>query len=415
MKAGIPAARREPLSPTGPQPRSRSGSRPRLAFLTAADPRDQRAWSSAYFCMAQALQRQCGEISLLGPVQVRILTIIGKAFNLASRRVLGRGCAYFHTIAISRAYGRAFSKKLKRQGYDVIFAPNAAAEIAFLQSDVPIIYQSGATFALLHNYYPNFSRLWGFSARAGNLIEQRAIGKASALVYPSEWAADSAIRHYQADPNRIHILQSGANLTTVPEAAQVLGRPATQKCRLLFVGVDWVRKGGPVAFETLIRLRELGIDAELLVCGCTPPVIYAHDKLTVFPYLDKNRSDQRRDLTTLFMRANFLLLPTRQENYGFVLCEANAFGVPVVATRTGGISSIVIDGLNGYLLPVSATGADYAELIARVYMDGQQYERLVRGSRREYEERLNWDTWAIGVREVVEGVVEGAHGKPRLQ
>ena len=42
------------------------------------------------------------------------------------------------------------------------------------------------------------------------------------------------------------------------------------RCHLLFLEVDWVRKGGDIAFETLLKLEELDMQAELLVCGCAP-------------------------------------------------------------------------------------------------------------------------------------------------
>ncbi|WP_137463714.1 glycosyltransferase, partial [Escherichia coli] len=45
-----------------------------------------------------------------------------------------------------------------------------------------------------------------------------------------------------------------------------------------------------------------------------------------------------------------LLLPTIADCYGMVFCEAAAFGLPVVATDTGGVSSIVINERTGILI-----------------------------------------------------------------
>src|SRR5436190_335365 len=82
---------------------------------------------------------------------------------------------------------------------------------------------------------------------------------------------------------------------------------------------------------------------------------------------------QRRQLEKLFETSDFLLLPTRSECYGMVFCEASAYGLPSITTDTGGISGAVKDGENGFMLPLSARGQEYAEAIAKVYLDDQLY------------------------------------------
>ncbi|MCI0596961.1 MAG: glycosyltransferase family 4 protein, partial [candidate division Zixibacteria bacterium] len=95
------------------------------------------------------------------------------------------------------------------------------------------------------------------------------------------------------------------------------------------------------------------------------------------------------------------LLPTRYECYGVVFCEAAAFGLPVITTDTGGVSGVVREGENGYLLPYEAGGADYAQLIAEICADENRYNELVQKSRKEFEDRLNWDTWAQTVKRLL--------------
>lgn len=76
-----------------------------------------------------------------------------------------------------------------------------------------------------------------------------------------------------------------------------------------------------------------------------------------------------------------------------VFCEANAFGLPVIARNTGGIPEIVRQGENGFMLPNTARGDAYAETIAQIYQDDQRYTELVISSRAAFDTRLNWDTW----------------------
>lgn len=89
-----------------------------------------------------------------------------------------------------------------------------------------------------------------------------------------------------------------------------------------------------------------------------------------------------------------------------VLAEANAFGLPVITTQTGGIPSIVREGENGFMLPLSARGSDYAKVIAEVYQDEQRYIELVISSRVAFEQRLNWDAWGIAFTNSVKAMLD---------
>ena len=118
--------------------------------------------------------------------------------------------------------------------------------------------------------------------------------------------------------------------------------------------------------------------------------------------------EERRRFERLWTEADFFILPSRCECAGVVYCEAAAYGLPSLATRTGGVPSIVAEGRNGYTLPPAEGGEAYAERIASLVDDPAAYEALCESSRREFEERLNWDSWGKRVRDVVlEGCMQG--------
>jgi glycosyltransferase involved in cell wall biosynthesis len=137
-----------------------------------------------------------------------------------------------------------------------------------------------------------------------------------------------------------------------------------------------------------------GVDAELVVVGCVPPAEIKHDKLIVIPYLNKNVPQERKKLDKLFLSSHFFILPTRADCSPIVTCEANAFGLPVLTTDVGGIPTIIKEGKNGYMLSLSASGDDYADLIIENFSEESVYDNLRHSSRKEYETRLNWDKWA---------------------
>lgn len=367
----------------------------KIAFLTPGNPADRRSWSGIDYYMSHALQKHCGDVYYLGPVNPKIRLAFGKIINKASSILLNRRYAYLHSFLLAKGYAASLQRRLARSPADLVFVPSASPVVAFLDTELPMAYLSGATFALMQSYYPQFSRMLPISIREGHAIEQSAIDRAGVLIYPTEWPARSAVSDYHADRSKIHIAPYGANLdeSDVPSEDVILRSRRSERCSLLFMGVDWERKGGAIAFDALCRLNDMGIDAELTVCGCIPPSEFAHKKMKVIPFLDKNDPDQRRQIGELFLGSNFLLVPTRSECFGVVFCEASAFGLPSISTNTGGVSGVVTDGENGYLLSVDAGGGDYASLIAEIYLDEKRYRTLVQTSRSAFNDRLNWDEW----------------------
>jgi len=259
-------------------------------------------------------------------------------------------------------------------------------EIAHLNTDLPIIYFSDLVWADLVEYYPQFSSMSSFAIAEGDRIEDAAIHRAAAVVYPSDWAVDGARKHYGASPGTTFKVCFGANLSPVPTREEALNHPLSGPVRLLLAGVDWERKGGAIAFECLTSLGERGVDAELTVCGCVPPQQYQHPKLRVVPFLDKNDPEQQKKLAQLFLESNFLLFPTRADATPIATCEASAYGLPALVTDTGGTRGSVREGLNGFLLPMEARGGDYADLILKTIADPAGYRELVASSRDQFEQ-----------------------------
>src|SRR6185436_19996994 len=111
---------------------------------------------------------------------------------------------------------------------------------------------------------------------------------------------------------------------------------------------------------------------------------------------------ERRQLTQLLLEAHFLLQPTRSESLGVVYCEASAHGTPSVASATGGTGGVIFEGENGFRLPLSAGASEYADLIQQWLADRGRYLHLVASTRNVFDTRLNWDTWAAGMKRIFE-------------
>jgi glycosyltransferase involved in cell wall biosynthesis len=82
-----------------------------------------------------------------------------------------------------------------------------------------------------------------------------------------------------------------------------------------------------------------------------------------------------------------------------------AFGVPAIGSPVGGIPTIIRNGENGFLPPLTATPADLAALIRDTLASPQSYRRLGREARDDYRTRLNWDSFGARLNETVAALV----------
>lgn len=376
-------------------------SRLRIAYLTQLDPLDKRSWSGGLYSMGKALQQHCGDVTFLGPLDFPALSLLSKIRAKLSLVLFKKRCAHSVSLAVAMHWGREVTQKLAGNKFDVIVAAGGGVEIAYLETSVPIVLVGDSTLAQLVDYYPWYTHLSRRSICEIGAIEQQVFKKVRAAIMSSDWAAHSAIQDYSVDPEHVYRVSFGANVATVPTREIADARKPSSICRLLFMGVEWERKGGNIAFETLLKLEKMGIEAELLVCGCVPPGGLTHPRMTVIPFLDKNDERQARELEMLYASTTFFILPTRADCTPFVFGEAAAFGLPVITSDTGGVADVVRDGENGYVLPFEARGETFATLIADLYRDEQRYLRLVQSSRAAYDERLNWDVWGCQVHDIL--------------
>jgi len=373
----------------------------RVAFLTREDPRDRRAYSGVHFHMMRALERHGARVHAIGPVPSPRLGTV-RFFDHLLGKVTGRHIDWLHSRWVARGFARRIASWLETVDCDALFAPVGSSMIAYLETDRPIVYVADATFALLEGAYPVFSRLLPSSSRQAHEIEQRAIDRSARIVYASEWAAASARRDYQCDPEKIRVEPFGCNLDIVPARSVAESRTVGSPVRLLFIAAEWERKGGDVAIEVLDALETSGVDAELRVIGVRPP--HSHPRIEALGFLDKNDPEQAGLYERELEQATVLLAPTRHDCSPMVYAEAAAFGLPCVTSNVGGVSSLVLDGRTGHVLPAEANGRRYAEAIRGLVESPAAYRAMAIAARERYEQDLNWDRWGRAMAEILREV-----------
>jgi glycosyltransferase involved in cell wall biosynthesis len=122
-------------------------------------------------------------------------------------------------------------------------------------------------------------------------------------------------------------------------------------------------------------------------------------------FVDKSTAEGRARFDELFGGSHFLMLPARAEAFGVVLCEAGSYGVPAIASRAGGIPTIIRDNINGRLFDIE-DAESMSNAIRSLMQDRAQYESLARSSFSEYQQRLNWDVAGRTVKHLLQQVLQ---------
>ncbi|HNR20468.1 MAG TPA: glycosyltransferase family 4 protein [Bacteroidia bacterium] len=364
-----------------------------IAYITIEDPTHKHSWSGTNYYIMQSLRKHIGDVEIFGPVKPFFILFFLRAINFLTLKLFSKRFDYRHSVFLSKVYGRMLTRKLNKKKYDLIIAPTGNALLAYVKTSVPMVYIGDRTVKGAYNYHEQFRNLFTFSFMQSAYVDSLTLHKSAMISFPSVWAAQSAVAEYGVPDAKVKMIPFGANFDIAPPPNN-FKRKKEDPIKLLFTGVNWKDKGGDIAFETLLALEEAGVKSQLVVCGCNPPAHIKHPNLLVEGFLNKEDSRQHKKLINHFRTADFFILPTRFEAYGLVFCEAAAYSVPVLATRTGGIPTIVIENETGFLFKLSDRGKVYADKICEVISSYNLMAHLKLQSYNRYNNVLNWDSWA---------------------
>lgn len=357
--------------------------------------------------MYQALAHEFAEVVHLGPLQALEQPFKNK------KLLYSKALQQQYLADLEPLLHRCLSAEVERKlagivGLDAIISPGCFPyPNVFLNAKVPVFLWADATFAGLCEIFPDYQQLCKENIWCGSQIQQLAIDKAARTIFASSWAADSAVETYDADRNKVRVIPYGANIqSTIANDTHLQSvleaRAKTKNCRLLMVARRWEAQNGNFAFAVVKALCAAGIDVTFTLAGCDmPPSVEHHavSGLTVeaYPTLNKHPVHGDQSYTALLASAHFLLHPSASTCFGIAMCEANAWGLPVLCQNAGGASSVITHGKNGYIFDTAATPEAYAEAILSAISSKESYSALCMQSWQEYRSRLNWKTAASEV------------------
>lgn len=244
-------------------------------------------------------------------------------------------------------------------------------------------------------------------------IERSAVRDSDAIVAASDIEADDLVELYDADPRRVTVIPCGVDPDVFRpmrqvDAREVLGRDQCERL-VLFVGRIEQIKGIDVLLDGLGALFRRRPDLRNEIClvvvgGALDPtddapetekleelrrLVHQHRMEDVVDFVGS--VDQRR-LAVWYAAADVCAVPSLTESFGLVALEAMACGTPVVATRVGGLQTVVEDGVSGLLVPPGDPNS-LAGAIEQVLMDQRLRMHLAHGAR-DRAEHFTWKQMA---------------------
>lgn len=385
----------------------------KILYITTFKTNNSIASSGTVNAVKNALELAGNEVIVIDDLKRPILW---KIIEKIIRKITKKNFDIVREPSVLKKFDKEIQKKSSQIDYDIVFSQSSIL-CAYYSGKKPIVFYTDATLGGMLNYYWDEKKWVKSNLKHAKQVENLAIKNVDKVILASQWAVDTAVKFHNANPQKCIAINRGANIVHQLKNSDIeeniLNRTILTRSghyKMLFVGRDWERKGGPVALEIVIELNKRGKNTKLVVVGCNP-LIDDHGKeyIEIVGFLNKDDPGQNQKLQKLYLNADFYLQPSRQECQGIAYAEASAFGLPVIATNTGGVSDIVT-AQNGILMEYNAQISEYADSILYYLENPQKYYILSMSAFKFYQTTLNWTSVGERLTKVLEEIVKKGNG-----
>jgi D-inositol-3-phosphate glycosyltransferase len=220
--------------------------------------------------------------------------------------------------------------------------------------------------------------------------------------------------YYGADTARIAVIPPGVDTTVFRPLEQAASRRKLglgPGRLLLYVGRLERLKGVDILLRAFAQLEHPeGVRLLIVGGGSNSPELDrlrsiasglgTSDRVSFFG------SVAHEDLPAYYSAADICVLPSYYESFGLAALEAAACGRPVVASKVGGLPTVVLDGRTGYLVAWQCPGPFVSRL--ELLLANDRLRREMGESARRHAESLTWDHAAESLLALFEGLASRA-------
>ncbi len=308
---------------------------------------------------------------------------------------------------------------------------------------VPMVHMS---HTLAHPKNSAVQQAWEREPLTRLEVEREVLQQSDGLIAESQASKDHMMQDYGVTPESIRVIPCGVDPSVFhpqdrAQARQLLG-VSPDVPLLLFVGRLQPLKG----IDTLIRsaqwVHQVHPDVQVLIVGGGREPGDAHEtqerqrlqdltaELGLTHQIQFITAQPQEALTQYYAAADVFVMPSHYESFGMVVLEAMACGIPVVASKVGGLASTVLHGETGFLAPVGddrafahaiqnvlATPSMRQSMSQAAYHRAQAFTwpRIVERTQRLYQRLLRQYTAGKSQPAVLSGVPAAVHAGARTR
>lgn len=293
----------------------------------------------------------------------------------------------------------------EKDNFDFVLQVGSKHGVSTKESTIPYVIYTDGTRAITERSDP-MCRLWP-SEREKNdrmKLEKVLYGNASLIFTFSDFAKNSIVSDYGINDDKIKTVYTGANIDDLPN----FDKDYSGK-KILFVGKDFHRKGGPTLIKAFKEVKKEVGDAELTIVS-KPHLQFPSKKNTLLDFLGISKKSaidlpgvhikhdiSYEEVIDLYKDTAVFVMPSIQENFGHVFLEAMAYKTPCIGSTVDAMPEIIKEGKTGFLVPPN----DYRALANKIIMLLQD-ETMKRKMGQEGRKRLeNYFTWDIVIDKMV--------------
>lgn len=362
----------------------------KLLTLCAGDPQNERTFSGSARSLFRALEKQgcihhtanvLGHFDPFkrGTLPIRILRKIDR-FNLEENyRWSKLGCA--------RNTQRAHAAAQQNPGYNacLMYGTNYLPQL-----NVPTYCYFDTTAAeILRSQAWEFQHFSPLKAQA--IIDYQAqVFNHCTTVFPrSQWAAQSCYNDYHLPPEKVCAAGAGFNHQATPPP-----HAAYDKQVILFIGIDFERKGGPLILEAFRKTQQTYPQAILRIMGCTPAI--DEPGVEIIGRIPKDEPGGLDKILQHYSQASIFTIMSHYEPFGIVIPEAAYSAVPCVVPKQYAFTETVQDGITGYHV------AEYepdllAETFNKMLADPDKLQQMGQAAHQFAKNHWTWDAAATTI------------------
>jgi len=366
----------------------------KIGLLGVEDPAHILSYSGTPFHLAHFLRLRGHEVRICGPYRLRYKGLL-LLLNRFLYRFTKTHIVWERFPLIARQY-REVIERYARANPDLdLLLATSVFHVDRPDIKIPLIAWGDTTVQGVVGQYPYYTGISKSMIEQSHAVEQRGLEACTGAIFSSDWAARTAIESYDVDPAKVHVITYGANILSSPDTEALerfLVERAAMPWTVILVGVDWKRKGVDKAIAAVGVLRERGLDVRLRVVGCRPPAgVQVPDYVEVLGRIPKSTPEGEKRFYEILQASHAFILPSVAECAAVSLVEANAYGLPVVASDIGGNPSLVKEGENGYLCHPTEAAEVWADALGKILGERAEYERFSRRAFALYHSELKWE------------------------